>query len=125
MSAGDMTIKGTPYKPEYKASVTEVATYSMCYLNTMCLKHVKDTSFPSKWGLIRPAIALFFLINYSSEALLLLFMSFYKLFEFFSSKWEKRSRLKFGAAVYSNLTWYLLVSTVLNLKLLRGTEFFF
>jgi hypothetical protein len=57
MSAGNMTMKRMPYKPGYKASVYysgHTRKYILPY--TRCL----STSFPTKWGLIRLSIALFF-----------------------------------------------------------------
>jgi hypothetical protein len=94
ISAGNMTMNGMPYKPGYKVSVYcsgHTRKYILPY--TRCL----STSFPSKWGLIRLSIALLFLIYYSSETLLLNFMSFYNIFSFSVQilEWEKRNRLMF------------------------------
>jgi hypothetical protein len=56
MSAGNTTLKGIPYKPEYKARVTEVATEE----STCCL--IRDALCTSR--------TLYFLVNRDYQGLL-------------------------------------------------------
>lgn len=80
--------------PNIRRVLTEVATKE----STRCLiGDALGTSFPSQWGLIRPAIELLFLIYYSSENLLLIVCHFINVLSFSVEilEWEKRSRLTF------------------------------